>query len=82
MKLAGICLISILCLSSCGALQIKTWFLDAHDYNALIRKNKDGTLNEKLEYVQAHGYRCYSPEDDTAWRNRLVACCSQANMLE
>lgn len=70
------CLIWIICLSSCAGLKIKTWFLDGKDEQALIRKNDDGVVTEKLTYIEADGYRCYSPVDDEAWRTRLVECCA------
>lgn len=71
-------LIWIVCLSSCAALSIKTWFLDGKEYQSLVRKNSNGTLKEKLSFIEANGYRCYSPADDEAWRNRLIACCAKA----
>lgn len=71
---AATSLIWIACLSSCAELRIKTWFLDGREEQALIRR-KNGEIIERLTFVEADGYRCYSEADDTAWRNRLVACC-------
>jgi hypothetical protein len=72
----GTSLIWIISLSSCAGIQIKTWFLDSKTENALIRKNEDGSIQEKLTYLEAYGYRCYSPIDDEAWRTRLAECCA------
>ena len=67
----------IVSLSCCAGLTVRTWFLDGKNYEALIRKNPDGSLKEKLSFVEADGYRCYSPVDDEAIRNRLIECCSK-----
>lgn len=76
----------MVCLSSCGSLQIKTWFLDqtqvseaCKDAKPLIRRGGDGAVQEALTILQADGYRCYSPADDEAWRNDLnieTQCCN------
>lgn len=68
----------ITCLSCCSGITIKTWFLDGIYENGLIRKKSDGTLLEKISFIEANGYRCYSPVDDEAWRNRMAACCAKA----
>lgn len=72
-------LIWTICLSSCAALNIKTWYLDGIHEQALIRRNADGTVNEKLSWLEADGFRCYSPLDDEAWRDRLIQCCAKGN---
>ena len=72
-------LIWIVCLSSCASLTIKTWFLDGKDHVSLIRKNSDGSIKEAKSFPEAHGFLCYSPQDDEAWRTYLaaqVACCN------
>lgn len=68
-------LIWTICLSSCGSLAVRTWFLDSEVEKALIRKGDDGSVKEKLSYLEAYGYRCYSAADDEAWRLRLFECC-------
>lgn len=65
-------------LSSCAGLNIKTWYLDAEEEQALIRRNADGSIKEKISYLQAQGYLCYSVTDDEAWRTRLAQCCAAA----
>lgn len=62
-------------LSACGALQIKTWFLDSKETGALIRKHANAPM-EVLSYADADSYRCYSPIDDQAWRDRMALCCA------
>ena len=58
-----------LSLTCCAALKITTWIV------------KDGLLVHGVDtrtFVKAQGYRCYSLEDDTAWREQLkfeTACC-------
>lgn len=73
---AATSLIWIISLSACAGLKIKTWFLDAKEQNALIRKASTGEITERLSYIEADGYRCYSPIDDEAWRTRLAQCCA------
>jgi hypothetical protein len=75
-------LIWILGLSSCAGLKIKTWFLSSKTDGALVRKDSHGQIMESLNYIQADGYRCYSEQDDTAWRNRLVLCCNGVKKSE
>lgn len=62
---------------SCTGLTIKTWYVEGITENALIRRSEDGSIQERLTFLQAHGYRCYSPVDDEAWRARLIACCAK-----
>lgn len=74
-------LIWTLCLSSCAALNIKTWFLDGMHEQALIRRDSNGNIKEKLTFLEGDGYRCYSAVDDEAWRNRLIQCCAKAERM-
>ena len=72
-----ILLLLITC-SACGAtLPIKTWILASKSEHALARY-QNGQVNERKAYEDADLYRCYSPEDDQAWRIRMAqleACC-------
>lgn len=71
-------LIWTVCLSSCASLTIKTWYLDGAGEHGLVRRASDGSIQEKLEFLEANGYFCYSPQDDEMWRQRLAICCAKA----
>lgn len=68
-------------MASCASsTMIKTWLVapdtatppECLKYNAL--NHKTSKVNEMLTLLQAKGYRCYSPQDDEAWRTRLATC--------
>lgn len=79
---AATSVIWIICLSSCGGMQVKTWFTDSTHVSEQCRneehlvRRKNGVVQEALTIVKADGYRCYSPADDQAWRNRMAVCCA------
>lgn len=65
-----------LCLvASCATTDsIKTWIIDKDGLHHNV-----GDVHDFKEFAEAMGYRCYSKEDDTEWRNRmnsLEACCN------
>ena len=69
--------LSIISLSACAGLVIKTWILSS-ERNQLERY-KDGKLAETKSLADANGYRCYSRADDQAWRTAYAqaqACCN------
>lgn len=68
-------------IASCSfAEMIKAWLVtpdtatppECLKYNSL--QHKTSKVNEMLTLLQAKGYRCYSPQDDEAWRTRLATC--------
>lgn len=76
---AATSLIWIICLSSCAGLNITTWFLDGKEHLELIRKNADGSILASKTFLEAHGFLCYSPSDDEAWRTQFATyaeCCN------
>lgn len=81
LRIVGVTSLLWILFLSCSGLTIKTYFLDGMSENALIRRNEDGTIQEKLTFLQAHGYRCYSPVDDEAWRTRLAQCCAKSGFV-
>ena len=71
---------TLIVLSSCASLQVKTWFfepknvsIECQSVEPLVRR-KDGVIVEALTVPKAEGYRCYSEADDTAWRTAYRVC--------
>lgn len=60
-----------------GGLVVKTWLIDA-ERGTLVRRDKNQNVTEEKSLRDANNYRCYSPNDDQAWRSsyaQLKACC-------
>jgi hypothetical protein len=68
----------LLGISSCASLNVRSWFLDGAKEGALVRRDQTGAIKERLTFYEADGYRCYSENDDSAWRARLIQCCAKA----
>ncbi|GEM_PF-5343908 len=50
------------------AESVKTWLIMPTGL-----RHHAGQVDETKAFTDAQGYRCYSPEDDLAWRDRLAA---------
>lgn len=63
-------------LGSCASsAKIRTWLIEDEGL-----RHKTSAVNEALTFVEAKGYRCYSPKDDETWRQGYAAyksCCEQ-----
>ncbi len=60
---------ALIILSACASLSVTTWIIQ----NGMLAHGPDVKTP-----AQAEGYRCYSREDDTAWRTELKIqrdCC-------
>lgn len=67
-------------MASCASESITTWLVtpdkatppECLKYAAF--NHKTSSVNQAMTLLQAQGYRCYSPQDDTAWHTRLAIC--------
>jgi hypothetical protein len=59
----------MICLSSCGGLKVKWWFLDGTEEMALIRRDHEGSIVDRLEFKEADGHWCLSRSDAEALLN-------------
>lgn len=67
--------------------RVTTWWADSENVRAecrseklLVRRDSEGTIKQSLDILQSRGYRCYSAEDDAAWRDRMAICCAEARI--
>ncbi len=66
-------LIWTICLSSCGSIRVKWWFLDALQEKSLIRR-KGTEIVERQSYEASDGYFCVSPPDAELIINAIKTC--------
>jgi hypothetical protein len=67
-------LISGVAFNACAGLTVTAWLVDKGHSEGLVRKDGSGHVVQSLPWANADDFRCYSPSDDEAWRDKLRTC--------